>query len=62
MSDFVILITSEVIFGLWVRMIDAPFIIDVISASAVPIFRSEGSSFPSSFCKNDLFDIETRIG
>ena len=43
-------------------MIDAPLIIDNISAIAVPVFRSVGSSFPSSFPKNDLLDIEIKIG
>ena len=62
MSNFVILITSEVIFGLWVRIIDAPLIIDNISAIAVPVFRSDGSSFPSNFPKKDLLEIETKIG
>ena len=62
MRDFVSLITSEVISGLWVRIIDAPLIIDNISAIAVPVFRSLGSSFPSSFPMNDLFEIETKIG
>ena len=62
MRDFVILITSEVIFGLCVLIIDAPLIIDNISAIAVPVFRSDGSSFPSNLPKKDLFEIETKIG
>jgi hypothetical protein len=60
--DFVIFITSEVIFGLCVRIIDAPLIIDIISARAVPIFRSIGSSFSSNFPRNDLLEIEIKIG
>ena len=43
-------------------MIDAPLIIDNISAIAVSVFRSVGLSFPSSFPKNDLLDIEIKIG
>ena len=54
--------TSEVVFGLCVRIIDAPLIIDSISASAVPIFRSADSSFSSNFPRNDLLDMETKIG
>ena len=36
--------------------------IDNISAIAVPVFRSSGSSFPSSFPKKDLLEIDTKIG
>ena len=43
-------------------MIDAPLIIDNISAIAVPVFRSAGSSFPSNLPKNYLFEMETKIG
>ena len=62
MRDFVSLITSEVIFGLWVRIIDTPLIIDSISAIAVPVFRSVGFSFPSIFPIKDLFEMEIKIG
>ena len=41
---------------------DAPLIIDNISAIAVPVFRSVGSSFSSIFPRNDLLEIETNMG
>ena len=43
-------------------MIDAPLIIDNISAIAVPVFRSAGFSFPSNLPKKVLLEIETKIG